>query len=156
MASVYTKLPTGPKPYFVIILFFLMSIGCKPRPKVYESDCDEGQTFVRVNFTHLLDSMAYYDQKYIETTGIYREGKEKSSLYNDSVKPDNKALWVNFSQDCELYLTGTHIGLFDYNNGSFTQLNNKKVRIRGKVDMHNLGHLKLYKGCIDRVSLVEL
>ncbi|MDB5010859.1 MAG: hypothetical protein JWQ06_1648 [Mucilaginibacter sp.] len=123
------------------------------------SDCDVEQKFKRVSYTNLVDSLAYYDQQYVEITGRYLEDKWKSALYNDGtyINSDNKkALWVNFSQDCPLYLTGTHTGFFEYNNGRFIQINNKRVRIRGKVDIHNQGHLKQYKGCIDRVSLIEL
>ncbi|MDB5031674.1 hypothetical protein [Mucilaginibacter sp.] len=122
------------------------------------SDCDNDIAFKHVTYTHLIDSLKFYDQKYIEITGKYQEGKEQSALFNDSLylpKP-NTGLWVNFSQDCPLYLSGTRIGFFEYNNGGFTRINNKVVKIRGKLDIHNKGHLKQYKGCIDRVSFIEL
>ncbi len=158
MASVSNPLFYGPRQRFAIILFCLAMAACKPHTKIYQSDCDSEHKFIKVSFAHLLDSLPFYDHKYIETTGIYREGKEKSALYNngDYNKPDNKALWVNFSQDCELYLKGTHIGFFEYDNGAFLKIDNKKMRIRGKIDINNRGHLKQYKGCIDRISLVEL
>jgi hypothetical protein len=114
--------------------------------------------FKHVAYAHLIDSLAYYDKKYVEVSGRYEEGKQESALFNDSLfmsKP-NTALWVNFSQDCPLYLAGTHIGFFEYNNGAFTQINKKKVVIRGKLDVHNKGNLKQYKACIDHVSFIEL
>jgi len=158
MASVYTQLFYRPRRLLMFILFLLIIAACTSGKKVYLSGCDAGQTFKRISYTHLVDSIAYYDQQYVEITGRYQEGKEMSAIYNDStfVNQDNKALWVNFSQDCPLYLSGTQKGLFEDSNGAFTQINNKKVRIRGKVDVHNQGHLKRYKGCIDRVSLIEL
>ncbi|MDB4924615.1 hypothetical protein [Mucilaginibacter sp.] len=122
------------------------------------SDCDNDIAFKHVTYAHLIDSLKFYDQKYIEITGKYQEGKEQSALFNDSLylpKP-NTGLWVNFSQDCPLYLSGTRIGFFEYNNGGFTRINNKVVKIRGKLDIHNKGRLKQYKGCIDRVSFIEL
>jgi hypothetical protein len=143
----------------IIALLFLILTSCNEGKKIYLSDCDGDKTFKRVTFSHLLDSLNYYDQKYVEITGTYEEGKGKSAIYNDStlVKTDNhKAFWVNFSQDCELYLKGTNNGLFEYNDGRFTQINNKRVRIRGKLDAHNQGYLKQYKGCIDHISLIEL
>ncbi len=158
MASVYSFSFYVPDRQIIIGLVFLLITGCDSGKKVYVSECDLDQTFKRVTYAHLLDSLVWYDQKYIEITGTYQEGKGKSALYNDSTlaKTDNKAFWVNFIQDCPLFLKGTHTGLFDYNNGSFTQINNRRIRIRGKVDIHNRGHLKQYKGCIDSVSLIEL
>jgi hypothetical protein len=143
-----------------LLLVPLLLQSCKRGKEIYESDCDAGITFKHVDYNHLIDSLAYYDHKYIEISGRYQEGKEQSALFNSEniyrKRPRNVALWVNFSQDCPLYLAGTRIGLFEYNNGEFTQINNKKVRIRGKLDIHNKGHLKQYKGCIDRVSYIEL
>jgi hypothetical protein len=80
-------------------------------------------------------------------------------LFNDSLFVDHSnkhALWINFSQDCPLYLSGTRNGLFEATGGQFTPINNKKVTIRGKVNLNNTGHLGQYKGCIERVSFVEL
>jgi hypothetical protein len=142
-----------------ILLFLLTLTTCNPGKKTYTSDCDEGQTFKRISYTHLIDSLAYYDQQYVEIIGRYQEGKAMSALFGDSTFTSlnkAKALWVNFSQDCPLYLKGTQKGFFEYYEGGFAKINNKKMRLRGKVDARNHGHLKQYKGCIDRVSLIEL
>jgi hypothetical protein len=133
--------------------------ACKHSKKVYKSSCDADIAFKHVGFTQLIDSIENYDQQYIEVTGTYKEGNEISALFNDSLFVDHsnkRALWINFSQDCPLYLTGTHTGLFEANDGQFTSINNKKVIIRGRIDLHNTGHQKQYKGTIDRVSFVEL
>ncbi|HEY4325243.1 MAG TPA: hypothetical protein VGN20_14695 [Mucilaginibacter sp.] len=146
-------------------VIFLISVGvfvlqsCKSEQKTYKSDCNDNITFKRVGFTQLVDSIKNYDQKYIEVDGTYKEGKDESALINDSSFVDHSnqhSLWVNFSQDCPLYLAGTHTGLFEYNDGNFTQINNKKITIRGKVDVRHKGHLGSYKGTIDRVSFVKL
>jgi hypothetical protein len=142
---------------FLVLAFVLQS--CRTDKKVYHSDCDDGISFKRVGFKQLIDSINNYDQQYIEVDGTYVEGKEESALVNDSRFVDHsseRAIWVNFSQDCPLYLKGTHIGLFEYNDGKFTQLNNKSITIRGKIDVRHKGHLGSYKGTIDRVSLVKL
>jgi len=146
-----------------LVLFLLSTFvfqSCKSdKKKVYQSSCDGGMTFKRVGFTQLIDSIDDYDQQYIEVYGTYEEGKEESALVNDSLfvsHSSERSLWVNFSQDCPLYLTGTHKGLFEYNDGKFTQLNNKSITIRGKIDVRHKGHLGSYKGTIDRVSFVEL
>jgi hypothetical protein len=142
---------------FLIVIFIFQS--CKSEKKTYKSDCNDNITFKRVKFSHLIDSIKNYDQQYIEVSGTYEEGRDESALINDSLfvnHSNDHALWVNFSQDCPLYLTGTHTGLFEYNDGQFTQLNNKKITIRGKVDVRHKGHLGSYKGTIDRVSFVKL
>jgi hypothetical protein len=142
---------------FLIIVFIFQS--CKSEKKTYKSDCNDNLAFKHVGFTQLIDSIKKYDQQYIEVDGTYEEGKDESALVNDSLFVDHSnshALWVNFSQDCPLYLTGTRQGLFEYNDGKFTQISNKKVTIRGKVDVRHKGHLGSYKGTIDRVSFVKL
>jgi hypothetical protein len=151
MASVY-------KIYILLLLLMPVILSCHSHKKTYASNCDDNITFKKVNYAHLLDSLTYYDQKYVEVTGRYTTGKERSALFSDSlyiIRP-NLALWVNFSTDCPLYLSGTRVGFFDYDNGGFTRINNHTIRIRGKVDRRNHGYQKQYKGCIDHVSFIEL
>jgi hypothetical protein len=133
--------------------------SCKNNKKVYQSDCSAGISFKHVDFNLLIDSIKNYDQQYVEVNGTYAEGKEESALVNDSLFVDHStqhALWINFSQDCPLYLKGTRQGIFEYNDGQFTQLNNKNITIRGKVDVRHKGHLGSYCGSIDRISYVKL
>jgi hypothetical protein len=137
----------------------LMCQSCRYEKKVYKSNCNDERAFKRIGFKQLMDSLDNYDQKYIEVSGTYEEDKELSALYNDSLFVDHSsknALWVDFSQECPLYLTGTHKGLFEYNDGKFTQLDNKTITVRGVIDTHNKGHLKKYRATIERVSFVKL
>jgi len=137
----------------------LFSTSCKSDKKVYQSDCNNTTAFKHVGFTQLIDSIQSYDQQFVEVDGTYEEGKELSALVNDSLFVDHSSehsLWINFSQDCPLYLIGTRQGLFEYNDGKFTQINNKEITIRGKIDVRHKGHLGSYKGTIDRVSFVKL
>ncbi|GAA4088667.1 hypothetical protein GCM10022392_07390 [Mucilaginibacter panaciglaebae] len=132
--------------------------ACHDSKKTYMSDCDAHMMFKKVSYGHLMDSLKYYDKKYIEVVGKYEEGKEESALFNDNLyilKP-NTALWVNFSQDCPLYLSGTHKGFFQLDGGGYAHIKNKKIRIRGRLDLKNRGYQKQYKGCIDHVSFIEL
>ena len=141
--------------FFVIFIFQ----SCKSDKKKYLSNCNDGLAFKHVGFTQLIDSINNYDQQYIEVNGTYKEGKGESALVNDSLFVDHSsehALWVNFRQDCHLYLKGTHTGLFEYSDGKFTQLNNKYITIRGKIDVRHKGHLGSYKGTIERVSFVQM
>ena len=148
------------RPNIVLIgSLIVLCYACSNSKHTYTSNCDIDQAFKQVTYANLIDSLNFYDGRYVETTGLYIEGKEQSALYSNSnmiTAGGNNALWVNFSQDCPLYLKGTQQGFFEYNNGGFTQISNKQVRIRGRIDLHNRGHLNQYRACLDRVSLIEL
>ena len=99
--------------------------------------------------------MKYYDKQNIEISGTYREGKEESALVNDSLFVDHSnshAFWINFSQDCPLYLKGTRSGLFEYSDGKFTRLNNQKVTVKGMLSLK--AHPGGYKASIDKISYI--
>jgi hypothetical protein len=145
------------KVFFVVLQVLLLACG-KPH-QVFESNCNEGINFKKIEFTELTDHLEKYDKQYVEVTGKYIEGFEQSALFNDSLFADHslkKALWVNFSQECPLYLTGTRIGLFEYNNGTFTQINKRYITIKGKVNVRNTGYLNKYRGALDKVSFIKL
>jgi hypothetical protein len=145
---------------FTWLILSLVLSSCKHKQaKIYRSSCDDGIVFKHITFTQLIDSIQQYDHQYIEVDGKYVEGDEESALVNDSSfvsHSNDHAIWINFSQDCPLYLTGTHQGLFEFNDGKFTQINNRKITIRGKVDVRHKGHLGSYCGSMDRISLVKL
>lgn len=144
----------------VLIMCAIVALqSCKHNKKVYKSNCDDGISFKKISFRQLMDSISRYDQRYVEVSGKYEEDKGLSALFTDSVisaRSYKNALWVNFSQDCPLYLSGTRQGLFEYNDGQFTQLNDKLITIRGKIDLRNKGSHNSYKATIDRISLVKL
>ncbi|HTK20394.1 MAG TPA: hypothetical protein VL442_12790 [Mucilaginibacter sp.] len=148
------------KPFGLLaLLAFITLQSCKHEKKVYKSECDIDKDFKTINFKQLMDSLDDYDQQYIEISGKYEEDKGISALVNDSLfanTSNRNALWVDFSQDCPLYLSGTHQGLFEYNDGQFTQINNKKVTLRGVIVLGNKGKKDQYKATIERVSLVKL
>jgi hypothetical protein len=145
-------------PVLLAVCSFLTA--CHQPKKVFVSDCnDDAQpVYKRIAFTELVTHLKKYDKQYVEVSGKYIEAPEQSALFNDSLFADhgtNKAIWIDFNPDCPLYLKGTRIGLFQYNDGQFTQINNKHVIIRGRVDVHDTGHLK-YKGAIERISYINL
>jgi hypothetical protein len=140
-------------------LFALICLSCNHQKRIYKSECDIDKDFKSISFKGLMDSLDNYDQQYIEVSGKYEQDKGISALVNDSLFTDHSvgnSLWVDFSQDCPLYLSGTHQGLFEYNDGQFTQINNKKVTIRGVIVLSNKGRKNQYKATIERVSLVKL
>ncbi len=143
----------------LLLLSALVLPSCKSDKKIYQSACNDGLSYKRITFSRLIDSIDHYDQQFVEIIGTYKEGKGESALFNDSLFVDHSsqhAIWVNFSQDCPLYLKGTHQGLFEYADGNFTRINNKTITIRGKIDVRHKGHLGSYRATIDRVSFVEL
>lgn len=145
--------------FYTSLLFLVVFQSCTTDKKIYTSNCNDDIAFKHVGFTQLIDNIENYDRQYVEVTGTYREAKNQSALFNDSSFVDHSnghALWVNFSQDCPLYLKGTHTGLFEYNDGQFTQINNKAVTLRGRVNVTDKGHLGSYRGSIDRVSFIKL
>ncbi len=144
---------------FLLIIGIVLLQSCSHNKNVYKSNCDVDIVFKHTTFKQIMDSLADYDHQYVEVSGEYKEDKERSALVSDSLLTDHSnknALWVNFSQDCPLYLSGTHTGLFEYSNDGFTPMKNKVITIRGKINLNNKGYLKQYKGSIERVSLIRL
>jgi hypothetical protein len=153
------SVPVTYKTVSLLLICLVIFQSCKHQQKEFKSTCNDDLNFKRVTFTQLIDSIQNYDHQYIEVEGTYQEGKEESALVNDSLFTDHStqhAIWVNFSQDCPLYLVGTRQGLFEYNDGKFSQLGSKTIIIRGKIDVRHKGHLGSYRGSIDRVSYVKL
>ena len=145
------------KKHLFVAIAVLGLTSCKKHKQVFISKCNDGITFRHMAFNHLLDSIAFFDKQYVEVSGNYREGKGQSALFNDSLfvsHANSNAIWVNFSQDCPLYLEGTRTGLFEYNDGKFTLLNNRKMTIRGIIDIKAKGHSHSYKASINKVSYI--
>ena len=144
--------------FFPAILLLLL-LSCSKQPKVFESNCNDGVAFKKVEFTELVNHLKSYNGQYVEVTGKYVEGVEQSALLNDSLFADHslkRALWVDFSQECPLYLSGTREGLFQYNNGTFTRINKRFITIKGKINMRNTGYLHKYQGAIEKVSFIKI
>jgi hypothetical protein len=161
MAFIHSKrmFPLCDKKMLSVFIVLFVFQACRREKKIYISNCNNNLSFKRVTFTNLIDSIENYNHQFVEVQGTYKEGKEESALVNDSTFVDHssgRSLWVNFSQDCPLYLTGTHIGLFEYEDGNFTDISNKSIVIRGKIDVRHKGHLGSYRGEIDRVSYVRM
>ena len=150
------------KSFYKITSFFIISLllwSCTHSKKVFKSDCNDEEVFKRVPFSELVAHLDKYDKQYVEVTGKYVEAPHQSALFNDSLFSDHSikhTIWVDFNPDCPLYLDGTRTGLFEYNNGQYTQINNKHVTLKGRIDVHDTGHLNQYKGAIERISFIAL
>lgn len=142
----------------LLVMAVAMLSSCSGK-KVYRSDCDVDVAFKKVDFKHLIDSMSFYSNQYVEVGGKYKMGLNQSALYNAATfvdHADSGALWVNFTEDCPLYLNGTHTGLFEYADGEYTPINNKKIIIRGRINVRNKGAHGQFKATIDHVSLIRM
>jgi len=146
-----------------VIMGVLMAAAlcaCKSnKATTYTSDCAAGVAFKQVNFTHLIDSIKYYDKQFVEVTGRYLEDKHVSALVNDRTFTDHgnsHALWINFTQDCPLYQSNTHRGLFETEDGEYRKINNKLMTLHGRIDVHKKGNGQSYSATLDEVSYVQL
>jgi len=72
--------------FFPAILLLLL-LSCSKQPKVFESNCNDGISFKKVEFTELVSHLKNYNGQYVEVTGKYVEGVEQSALLNDSLLP---------------------------------------------------------------------
>ena len=123
----------------LIVCVFLMVLpiltACKHGDKIYTSDCNDGHGFKRISIAGLIDSLDFYNNKYVEVSGRFQQDKGVSILIGDK---KGQAILVEFSNGCPLFLTGSRIGFFDYdnNNGQLTPANNKIVILRGEIICH--------------------
>jgi hypothetical protein len=158
MASVFTSF-TGK---LMLVLCMLIIIqGCSDQKKIYQSQCNNDKTVKKVSFAHLLDSLKFYNNQYVEVSGIFKQVKGLSSLYDPNSSADQSngnALSIDFTPTCPLYLVGKHIGFFDYDNngGKLTPVNNAVVTMRGIINTHDKGNKKTYKAGIENVSYIKL
>ena len=129
--------------------------ACTHEKKTYTSDCNDGRDFKRITLANLADSLEFYNNKFVEVTGLYRQDKAESLLIGDKNK---NAILVEFSNSCPLYLSGTRIGFFDYdnNNGQLTPANNKSVILKGEIIYHAKQKLNTPKASISHISYVQL
>jgi hypothetical protein len=145
--------------YLAFILAVALPACSTHIPKIYISECAPDIKFKKISLTHLVDSIKYYDKQYVEVCGKYLEGKNVSALVNDSTFTDHgnsRSFWVNFTQDCPLYLKGKNTGLFAAEDGTYSNINNKLMTIRGRIELQNKGYKKAYCATINEVSYLKL
>jgi hypothetical protein len=145
--------------YIVVFLALVLQACNTHKQKIYTSECAPDIKFKKVEFVNLIDSISYYDKQFVEVSGKYLEGRNVSALVNDSTFTDHgnsHALWVNFTQDCPLYLIDKHTGLFETEDGEYNKLNKRLITLRGRVEMAKKGHKNTYRATINEVSYLSL
>ncbi len=145
-----------PQLRIILVLLMILSLtACDQEKKVYLSDCNDGREFKKVTLAHLADSLFFYNNKFVEVTGEFRQDKAASLLIGSK---NRNAIVIEFSNECPLFLRGTRIGFFDYdnNNGQLTPANNKTVILRGEIIYHAKQKINVPKASIMHISYVQL
>ena len=140
----------------LLFLFLILPVltACQHQNKIYTSDCNEGHPFMPLTLTRLADSAAFYNNKFVELSGKFRQEKTLTVLTGDK---KGETIMVEFSNECPLFLAGTRIGFFDYdnNNGQLTPANNKIVKLRGEVVLHVKKSPNQLKVSVAHISYVQ-
>ncbi len=134
-----------------------MLISCTSNHQVYQSSCNAGQTFRKINLHQLITHLSQYNGLYVEVSGRYQSGRELAALADSSrlySAGTTDMLWIEYSQECPLYEQQKHTGLFE-ETGLYARLNNKNIIIRGRINIRNHGYRKQYKAALEQVSLLQ-
>ena len=137
----------------------ILTACSKHKPQVYTSDCTNDYAYRKLSYRNLMDSLNYYNGKFIEVDGIYQQGKHLSALVNDSSSADKDAghsIWINFSPDCPLYMPNTHIGLFEAQDGEYKSFNDTKMVVRGRLQLHQPTDSNKYVAILNDIIYLKL
>jgi len=107
-------------------------------------------SFIKISLEKILEDIDKYDNLWVEIEGTYKYGHEFSLIF-PSVNPGKPrttfyGLWVDFN-----------MAVFKPHNpyNFLNKLTDKKIRMRGKVDKQNTGHLNKFPGSISNVYYFE-
>lgn len=140
--------------------FVLMAVGCsKQKPQVFTSDCINDINCRKPTYRHLMDSLKYYNGKFVEVEGTYQQGKNLSAIVNDSTFSDKAAkhaFWINFSPDCPLYNSKTHKGFFEASDGQFITINGSRMAVRGRLQLRKASGSNPYVAILNDIVYIAL
>ena len=77
---------------------------------------------------------------------------DKITIFGDDSK---SAVWINFHKELPLINDQTGVNLLD-SYKEFEKIANRRIRIRGKLDMNSKGHENGYFGELNNVISVEV
>lgn len=111
---------------------------------VFRNSASDSINAIKVSLVELKENLEKYDGKYIETEGIFSYGFETIAI-SGSGPSDNRivAFWLEFDAIPSLR-TEVH------------RLANHRIRIRGKLDKSNTGHLNGYTATITGICYLKL
>jgi hypothetical protein len=146
--------PLVPYSKLLLITLLLLHTSCisTTGKSVYESTCSSNLTFKKVKLRDLIDSVNYYNGKYVEVSGIFRSDLEESALYDDAwliKKEPEKAVWIQFASECPLRLTNSEAGCVFVPKF----IADKPIIVKGKLDTSK-GHLGQYACTVTEIHQV--
>jgi hypothetical protein len=89
-----------------------------------------------LNFARIIDTPDKFDGNEIEISGIYYEQFENVAIYLNRDSDTGEAIWVDMLDARE-------------------DLNGKRIRLKGKFDRNEKGHLGQYLGTIKEAKIIE-
>lgn len=96
----------------------------------------QGCTNDDINFVHIVKSPDKFDGKEIEISGIYFEQFENVAIYLNRDSFRDEAIWVDMVNSRE-------------------DLSGKRIKLKGRFDRNQKGHLGLYLGTIREAKVID-
>jgi len=128
----------------ILIVFAVIMTSCHIGNAVLTDKCsDNSIEFQKVELNELFENPVAFDDKYVEVKGIYYHGFEESSLVERRGE----------SADC-IYVLIRNNRELDEHIENFKS--GKKIRIKGRIDIEEKGHLNSCKLGITDICYFEL
>jgi hypothetical protein len=133
------------------MLIFSMQISCSnniSKSKIFLSECELSKV-KKVNISALLRIPREYNNEYVEVTGYYEGGFEKSLLFESSFTNEKSiSISVFLPEPQTLYLkTNKNI---TWNNEFAKSMDGKKVKIIGNFDYGD--NYTIFDNCVGKLS----
>jgi hypothetical protein len=93
-------------------------------------------SFDNLNFTRIIESPDKFDGKEIEISGIYYDQFENIAIYLNRNSGTGEAMWVDMLD-------------------ARVDLNGKRIKLKGRFNRNDKGHLRQYLGTIKEVKVIE-
>ena len=139
--------------FFTLLLIIYLLSGCDPERSTIYSTKDCLEKYQPGNIAAIVSSPEKYDHSYVEITGFYYWGVEQTSLSNARVsKYKSSLLWVDFNSSLIDSLENNNI----HNENIFKNLTGRRIKIRGRIDSKDRGHLDQYGATIKNVCYLEV
>lgn len=128
----------------ISVAFALMMISCNTRNIVLTNKCiNSSIIYQKVDINELLANPFSFNNKYVDLGGIYYHGFEESSLVGHRGE-SAECIYVLINNDREL----------DVKIESMNYVS--RIRIKGKIDITEKGHLESCKAGIKDICYFEI
>jgi len=131
--------------YPKLLILSLLMVGCSNREKKVTVEQNIPVEVEDKQFKAILQNPDKFDSLEVEVIGTFTYEFENVAIYltlKDSENwLSNRAFWVNEDDDSDSLLIK-----------KFELFNHKKVRLKGRFDSNDKGHLSSYSGTINEVK----